>query len=413
MQINTDVLIVGGGIAGVSLALAMGKKGHDVTLVERLKQFKPIPKGDFLQPVTIELLKGLDVLPEIRKHCALVTKVHYGTVGGIRCFSGDYSTMDIPIQYALNGDHHNIHEAIFNAATALPNVHFYAGVNAQQLLYDNGKVIGLEATTDGETMSIHSKVVVGSDGIKSKIREQLGLKHHLYPYEEKKAKMFAFTFHMDEEPPAEASFFFGSGVSCGVFPLPHKRTRVYLALRKELWQSIKDDGIDALRQLLLSLCPHLEQELTQITDFKQVQSIPAFYLDTDKWAVDGAVLLGDACHALSPALGQGMNLAIQGAMELSETLTQALATANYSESMLRSYEKKRRKYVKLIQQNSTAHTFCWFVKNSSFIKLRNAAFRRMGRCPNLLEAQMLTTSGYSDKSPSFSYLLRFAGIMKP
>ncbi|MEC0210941.1 NAD(P)/FAD-dependent oxidoreductase [Paenibacillus ehimensis] len=413
MQIDTDVLIVGAGIAGATLALAMGRKGYNVTLIDRLKRFQNIPKGDFLQPVTIDILNGLGVLPDISRHCATVTKVNYGTIGGVKCFTGNYADLDMPVKYALNGEHRKIHEGVINAATALPNVRFYPGVNAEKLVYANGRVAGVMAGSDEGTVTITCKVLVGSDGIKSKIREQLALKYNLYPYEEKKAKMFVFTLHTAIPPEAEASFYFGQGVSCGAFPLPDNRVRVYLALRKDLWQKIKDEGIEALQALLHSLYPRLKDEVAQIADFKQVQSVPAFYLHTPKWAVDGAVLLGDACHALSPALGQGMNLAIQGAMELAGTLEAALSTGDYSENTLRSYEKKRRKYVRLIQQNSTAHTFCWFVKNAAFVKMRNAAFRRMGNCPNLLKEQMLTTSGYSDKPPSFSHLLRFAGLMKP
>ncbi|MFF0826324.1 FAD-dependent oxidoreductase [Brevibacillus sp. NPDC003359] len=413
MHIKTDILIVGAGIAGVTLALAMGQKGYNVVLIERMREFQNIPKGDFLQPITIDILQGLKVLQNISQHCVTVTKVNYGTIGGITCFTGDYSEMDMPVKYALNGEHRKIHEGIFHAATALQNVSFYPGVTAGKLLYENGKVAGIEAKSDEGTLTIACKILVGSDGIKSKIREQLSLTYNLYPYEEKKAKMFAITLYTASAPTSETSFFFGKGVSCGVFPLPENRIRIYLALRKDLWQETKDKGIVALRNMLHELCPQLEKELEQITDFKQAQSIPAYYLHTDKWAVDGAVLLGDACHALSPALGQGMNLAIQGAMELADTLEKALHTNDYSEKMLRSYEKKRRKYVRLIQQNSTAHTFCWFVKNSTFVKMRNASFRRMGSCPSLLRAQMLITSGYSDKPPSFSHLLHFAGLMKP
>lgn len=413
MDIESEVLIVGAGIAGVALALAMGRKGRQVVLIERSKQFPNIPKGDFLQPVTIDLLDKLGVLPEVTKHCAHVARVNYGTLGGVNCFTGSYEEMDMPVRYALNGDHHHIHQSLFNAIEEMPNVRFYPGMNAGKLLFTDHYVSGIEADSAGKTVRIGSKILVGSDGIKSKIRDQLGLKYHLYPYEEKMAKMFAFTFHDVTQTREEASFFFGEGVSCGVFPLPGQRLRIYLALRKDIWQLIREDGIESLRGMLLSLCPHLQQVISQIVDFKQVQSIPAYYLHTEKWAINGAVLLGDACHALSPALGQGMNLAIQGAVELSNTLEEALINDDCSESQLRLYEKKRRKYVRLIQRNSTAHTYCWFVKNRAFVTLRNAAFRRIGKCPNLLKEQMLTTSGYSDKPPSFSHMLRFAGLMKP
>ncbi len=413
MYMKTNVLIVGGGIAGAALALSLGKKGYDITIIDRLKSFPHIYKGEFLQPYTLELLSQLGVLEEIGKDCVKVTKMTYGLLNGEKCITEHYPHLSIPIRYGLNGDHRKIHDAILNEALKLSNVTIMKGTQARKVLFEDHKVVGVTAVADnGEDITIRSEVVVGADGIKSIIRNQLQVNHTLYSYEEKKARICAFTLHLDDYPTDEVTFHFGKGNGCGIFPLPGNRIRIYIALRNKQWNVIKHQGVEAIREIVRSFYPELEKDLNGFNDMKQMQVIPSYYLHTEKWAVNGAVLLGDACHAVSPALGQGMNLAIQGAITLSQVLDQALQEQKVDENTLRQYEYQRRKYVYLIQQTSNIHTFGWLLQNAFIIRIRNHLFRRISKCPSISQTQLQIVAGYREKHPSFVQLLRLIGILQ-
>ncbi|MWC28019.1 FAD-dependent oxidoreductase [Paenibacillus sp. MMS18-CY102] len=408
-KIECDVLIVGGGIAGATLALMLGRQGYAVTIIERQRAFPRIYKGEFLQPVSIEILHQIGVLPQVEQHCMQVTKMSYG-IGTDKCITANYTELDIPYRYGLNGDHYLIHEEVLRAATELPNVTFVTGVNGTKLIREGERVVGLEGTLNKEPAIFRSKILVGADGIRSIVREQLGVPFELYPYEDKKAKICAFTLTLPSAPPGEVEFLFGDGMGCGIFPLPQQRVRMYLALTKEKWRANQERGAEGIRAMAAAFYPRFEEQIGQITDMKQVQIIPSFHLHTKKWATDGAVLLGDACHAVSPALGQGMNLAIQGAEALSRTLVQALQAGSADEQTLRSYEFERRKFVKLIQQTSNIHTFAWLVRSSAIQHVRNRLFRRIGRCPSIQQTQLNIVSGYRHQHPPIGQLLRLIGL---
>lgn len=411
MHLQTDVLIVGAGVGGASLALALGKKGYHVTIIDRLKDFPHIYKGEFLQPVTLDLLDQFGLVDEISKHCVRVTKMSYGFIGGIKCITALYNELNIPFKYGLNGSHRKIHEIIMNEALRYPNISFHPGVVAKKVVYDGSKVVGVQAEGPEGPLTISSKILVGADGVHSMIRKQLQVNYNLYPFEEKKARICAFTIQLQESSGDEVTFYFGSSSGCGVFPLPNHQIRVYLAVRNEMWEKMRAKGVQELKELAQQFYPDLRENFDQLTDMKQVQVIPCYHLHTEKWAVDGAVLLGDACHSVSPALGQGMNLAIQGAMELSKTIDKALKLNRVDEAILREYERNRRRFVRVIQQTSNVHTFCWLTGNKTIQSVRNRLFRKIGKCPSIMQTQLQIVAGYRSKHPPFIQLLRLFGIL--
>ncbi|GFN32245.1 FAD-dependent oxidoreductase [Paenibacillus xylaniclasticus] len=404
-----DVLIAGGGIAGATLALMLGQQGFKVTVIERQNQFPKIYKGEFLQPISIEILNKLGILPQVAAHCVKVTKMSYG-IGTEKCITASYEDLDIPFRYGLNGDHYLIHEEVLNAASSLPNVTIMRGVTARRLLREGGRVVGLEAAHNGDKLTFVSRVLVGADGIKSVIREQLAVPYELLSYEEKKAKICAYTLHMPEPPEDEVVFLFGKSSGCGIFPLSNNRIRMYLAMTNELWNSIKSKGVEALREMAADFFPAYKEQIDQIEDMKQIQIIPSFHLHTKRWVADGAVLLGDACHAVSPALGQGMNLAIQGADTLSHTIGEALRIGRTDAQTLRRYEYERRKFVRLIQQTSSIHTYAWLVSNPAIQTVRNRLFRRIGKCTSIKQTQLDIVAGYRNEHPPVSQLIRLIGL---
>lgn len=411
-EISTDVLIVGGGIGGATLALALGKQGHKVIIIERLKKYPNIYKGEFLQPATLKLLNDLEVLSAIKVHCVPVTKMTYGKMGGDDFFTAKYTDLNSTFKSGLNGDHNNIRFEILREIEHLPNVSIIKETNAVKVIFDdNNQVIGLEATSPQGKLLFKSKILVGADGVKSTIRNQLPIQFKLRSLGDLQGKIAAITLHLNCEPKDEVSFYFGKAVGCGSFPLPNKRVRIYLSMRNNKWDLMRKQGINAFIKQIKDCYPDYSEELSQIDSFKDIQVIPSYFLRCEKWAVNGAVLLGDSCHAVSPSLGQGMNLAIQGAMELNRTINNALEKNCFSEELLRHYEYKRKNIVKLIQSTSSMHTYCWMNNNIFFQVIRNLLFKRAGKCYSIPKTQLEIVAGFRDKMPPISQVFRLLGLL--
>jgi 2-polyprenyl-6-methoxyphenol hydroxylase-like FAD-dependent oxidoreductase len=120
---------------------------------------------------------------------------------------------------------------------------------------------------------------------------------------------------------------------------------------------------------------------------------------------DGAVLIGDAAHAMNPHASQGRMQAMVDAMKLADLLPECLAQQNYSAAKLKAYEDARRPQVTMLQQLADEQVLFWNTANPVIGFLRNRVFRTLDRNPRLRYRVLSTTAGLR-QSPPFSLIDR-------
>lgn len=364
--------MVGCGTAGPAAATLLRRQGHEVVLFERAPVCRPVGAGFLLQPSGMAVLRELGILEEIQAHGARVERLHVVNRGG-----GEL----LDLRYAELGE--SLHGLGLHRPVLL---HFLrqamdqAGVDVRW-----GWEITAATRTDGRwqlgaadgRQEQGFDLLVAADGARSALRGMLGFRG------------------TDRGYPWGAHWFIGE--NRGVFPERElyqmvegtRRLLGFLATGTELgggpplvslfWSiRLADDAAIRARPLaewkrgILDLCPQAEALLGQIGDWSQVLTARYGDVSMTRWHGEGVVILGDAGHAMSPQLGQGVNLALADAACLADCVARfPLADA------LARYSRERRlalAYYRLASRQLTP----WFQSGHEWLTpLRHGLFRTL------------------------------------
>lgn len=375
--------IVGCGTAGPAAATLLSRQGHDVELFERAAECKAVGAGFLLQPSGMVVLKELGILDEVLAHAAKVDRLHVLDAGG--------GTL-------LDLSYHELGQGSFGAGLHRPVLlHFLikamgqAGVAVrwdweidQAFKRENRWVI--RSTTGNESAGFDLLIV--ADGARSKLRDLAG--------KGGVNRGYAWGAH----------WFIGKNE--GVFPENElyqmvdgtRRLGGFLATGRDLdggepmvslfWsikiaddENLRSRPLDEWKQEILSLCPRAACLLGQISSWDQVLTARYGDVRMRRWYGDGVVVLGDAAHAMSPQLGQGVNLALADASCLAECL------AKYPLPVALACYQRRRTFALRYYQLATRWLTPWFQSDHEWLAPIRQVFFSISR--HLTAARYLMT----------------------
>jgi 2-polyprenyl-6-methoxyphenol hydroxylase-like FAD-dependent oxidoreductase len=114
-----------------------------------------------------------------------------------------------------------------------------------------------------------------------------------------------------------------------------------LIIRKGTIERIKAEGLDALRRNIAQIAPYLRDRLGEIEAWDQIKLLAVQINRLRRWHLPGLLCIGDAAHAMSPAGGVGINLAIQDAVAAANILTVPLRAGLVTELILERVQQRR------------------------------------------------------------------------
>jgi 2-polyprenyl-6-methoxyphenol hydroxylase-like FAD-dependent oxidoreductase len=140
--------------------------------------------------------------------------------------------------------------------------------------------------------------------------------------------------------------------------------------------------------------------------------MPTGRVKTAAWVADGAVLLGDAAHAMNPHASQGRMQAMVDAVTLADLIPDCLQTGDWSAARLSADERARRPQVEMLQRLADEQVMWWNTGNPILAFLRDRVFRTLDRNARLRYRVLSTTAGLRT-SPPFSLIDRVmaAGLL--
>jgi len=114
-----------------------------------------------------------------------------------------------------------------------------------------------------------------------------------------------------------------------------------MIIRKGSFEEMKDCGLDAFRASIVQVAPYLADRVEELRDWDQVKILTVQLNRLRRWYQEGLLCIGDAAHAMSPAGGVGINLAIQDAVAAANLLTKPLLRGSAHESVLAKVQRRR------------------------------------------------------------------------
>jgi monooxygenase len=393
-----DVVVVGAGGGGAVLSLALAQRGIRVCVVERHTGTTPLVRVETIQPNGQAILQRLGILEFLGPEATqAVQRFHFIQVGGDRLCTVDYALLPPPWNYALVALSGKVSELILRKLEVQPTARVHYGMEFQGLIRRDGAVAGVVVRdAQKKATEIEANVVVGADGARSLVRQALGIKTDVHHYRHGYVMtVLPRPDHMQDE----ARYYVGRGELLGLFPAPGERALMLYMMKSAGMEEFKARGLTAFKARMVSIDNHMLKPVATLTSWDQVGFLPCTRIRADRWVADGAVLIGDAAHAMNPHASQGRMQAMMDAMALADVIAKCRENGDWSSSALSVYENARRPQVTMLQQLADEQTTFWNAGDAVRCFLRNRVFRGIDRNKRLRYQVLTATAGWRTTPP--------------
>ena len=354
------ILIVGGGIAGLSLAAALHQQGFRAELIERSPIWETVGAGIAMQPNGTRVLRRLGLSAAVEE---AGTVIHYWDFcdqqGQVLCetdLNGLWQDSGPFIGIARS----KLQQALLAGAASTPA---RLGTSVLSLTQDDWHVS--VRFSDG-TVSDYD-LVVGADGIDSTVRK-LTLNQAPPVY----AGQMTWRSLVPIRPHGltKLQFLLGDGCFFGLCPVGNGHTYGFANVTEPRFRDVVEGRRERLRERFTAFGEIVQDYLAALQSDEQIHCSAVEWVEQEEWYSGRVLLIGDAAHASSPLMGQGGCMALEDDYVLAEVLR----SAPNLESALNAYVTKRTPRVQWVQQQSRTVAQSFLLPPT----VRNAALRERG-----------------------------------
>ena len=315
MRIETDVLIIGGGVAGSAMAACLTDKGYKVVLVEKSEKPQDTARGDHIQPFVCEILNQWGVLDDFFDAGA---KKRAGSLwfdeSANFLMDANVSKLDIPQPFFMFMNHEDISEVFLKFASKDENFSLYRPIiNCQHVSTDHDESLYQLILKDKTELTIATKLVVGADGVASNVARKFELERETFRYERALAVLFSEDYEADSENNLR-TYLTDRGIVT-MIPRSKGGCKIGLTIDRNEVKEWKKMSNEDYTNFIGSLVPEYK-----LLPMYSAGIYPPSMIIAKRWTKDNLVLIGDACHGLHPGRSQGMNTTIKCIDELVKLL---------------------------------------------------------------------------------------------
>jgi 2-polyprenyl-6-methoxyphenol hydroxylase-like FAD-dependent oxidoreductase len=349
------------------LGYLLARSGIQVTVLEQHSDFFRDFRGDTVHPSTLEVLYELGLLEDfLRVPHQQVTSVG-GVVGDFAFMAADFRHVPAHCKFVAFMPQWDFLNFLSAQGKKLPTFDLRLQHKAIDLAWEGDRVSGVVARGPGETqVEIHADLVVGCDGRHSVVRKagRLELIDHGVPID-------VLWFRISRRPGDPRQVL--GNVNYGKVLILIDRNDYFqagLIIPKGTFEQVRQRGIDALKAGILQVAPYLGERVNELRDWDQIRILTVQINRLRRWYRAGLLCVGDAAHAMSPAGGVGINLAIQDAVATANLLARPLLEKRVTEADLAAVQARREFPTRITQavQVQAHKGLAWAFRNPGPIK---------------------------------------------
>ncbi len=338
---SRDVIIVGAGPAGSASAIGLARQGFDVLLLDARSFPRSKPCGDAISPGAIPLLERLGVWDAVRaQDCEFIDGWRVRSPGGT-WFDSTFSESrtgspphGLCIDRALL-DHTLVEAARASGVEVIEGMRVFDLVRADDGIDGDRRVRGVVARgPDGATRTLHGRLVVGADGLRSRVARRLG------PVTRGRRARLALVSRWNgvDGPRGRGEMRISSEGVLGFVALGGGRANATLVVPMAEAPALAPDPLPFFRERAARYGLGKRLETARLN--RPIEVTGPFEVTPDRRTAPGALLVGDATGYLDPFTGQGVYRALDGATIAVNAITKSLYEPATEAGAFRAYERE-------------------------------------------------------------------------
>lgn len=395
-KLNFDVVIVGGGIVGLSLANELVGSDFSVAVVER-NTLKIITEeiDCRVSAINRSALKrfertGVFNSSLMQRICAF-EKMFVWDKGGAGQIQFDSAELGVS-ELGVIVENNVLQKMLLENISSAENVTYLSPEEIVNIDYSIAEAESNTCIGLASGKKIYATLLVGADGVHSKVREAADIQQVAQSYQQQGLVCNVKT----SEPHQNIAWqcFMPSG-PLAFLPLYNGSSSIVWSLDEDVAANVMSLDESAFKEALAEAA---EFKLGEILDVSQRFLFPLSHSHVDEYVKSGLALIGDAAHNIHPLAGQGANLGIADAFILADVITDAKKSNRQWSALhtLKKYQRQRKGTNRVMEMSMTGFKELFGHENALLSEIRNAGLSLVDHIPAL--KQRVIKQAFGDSS---------------